>query len=322
VSIISVYVYVYLMHWPSIALYMASSFLIVIFNKIILTQFQFPSVPYLMFWQSVVSAFVFRFKLKQRVNCKMIVVSVLNVANIFFGLNAAGTLNIAMFTALRRVSILMTLVAQWWFLDKQSSRTVIASIAVMVGGSFVAALNDLAFDAQGYLFVMTNNLFTAASQIAAKKAMDDGVEKESILFYSAVASIVISSSMSLDFHPRDFALWSTPAFQFCFISSIVLGIAINYGASWVIEKNDALTLAVAGSTKSAVMGLIVCLGLFDATYKFSVLNFAGLQISAIASFFYVYYAKKKTDPPCTDIKQSENVQIQNSENVEIQKVLV
>ena len=178
-----------------------------------------------------------------------------------------------------------------------------------MGGSFVAALNDLAFDAQGYLFVMTNNLFTAASQIAAKKAMDDGVEKESILFYSAVASIVISSSMSLDFHPRDFALWSTPAFQFCFVSSIILGIAINYGASWVIEKNDALTLAVAGSTKSAVMGLIVCLGMFDPTYKFSLLNFVGLQISAIASFSYVYYAKKKTPPRPPDPAEEKDLPI-------------
>ena len=86
--------------------------------------------------------------------------------NIFCGLNAAGTLNIAMFAALRRVSIMMTLIAQWWFLNQKSTRPVIISIVVMVGGSFVAALDDLAFDARGYLFAMTNNLFTAASQIA------------------------------------------------------------------------------------------------------------------------------------------------------------
>ena len=74
---------------------------------------------------------------------------------------------------------------------------------------------------------------------------------------------------------------------------MVLGFFINYGATWTIEKNDALTLAVAGSTKSAIMGFVVCVGLFDPTYKFSWWNFIGLQISAIASFVYVYYAKRK-----------------------------
>lgn len=281
------------MHWPSIALYMMSSFMIVIFNKIILTQFRFPSVPFLMFWQSCVSSIFFYYKLEQRANRKLILVCLLNVANIFFGLNAAGTLNIAMFTALRRISIMMTLVAQWWFLNKKSTRPVIATVAVMVFGSFVAASDDLTFDLVGYGFAMMNNLLTAGSQIASKYALDDGWKKETILFYSSLASMFISCLLSLDFHPTHFKDWTTPTFQIAFASSIVLGILLNYGASWVIEKNDALTLAVAGSTKSAVMGLLVCFGLFDPTYQFTWVNFVGLQLSAVASFFYVYFAKAK-----------------------------
>tara|TARA_B110001450_G_scaffold20242_1_gene18419 strand:+ start:1711 stop:2577 length:867 start_codon:yes stop_codon:yes gene_type:complete len=265
--------------------------MIVIFNKIILTQFHFPSVPFLMFWQSVVSSIFFYYKLEQRANRKLILVCLLNVANIFFGLNAAGTLNIAMFTALRRISIMMTLVAQWWFLKKKSTRPIVATVAVMVFGSFVAASDDLTFDLVGYGFAMMNNLLTAGSQIASKYALDDGWKKETILFYSSVASMIISASMSLNFHPAEFRDWTTPAFQIAFVSSIILGILLNYGASWVIEKNDALTLAVAGSTKSAVMGLLVCFGLFDPTYQFTWINFIGLQLSASASFFYVYYAK-------------------------------
>lgn len=297
------------MHWPSIVLYMSSSFMIVIFNKILLTQFMFPSVPFLMFWQSVVAAFFFRFRLKQQASRKMILVCLLNVANIFFGLNAAGTLNIAMFTALRRVSIMMTLVAQWWFLQQKTSRPVVVSVAAMVLGSFIAALDDLAFDTRGYIFVTVNNLLTAASQIAAKHAMDNGVEKESILFYTSLTSIVISCISSLDFHPSHFGMWSTTAFQVCFVASIVLGILLNYGASWVIEENDALTLAVAGSTKSAVMGLIVCAGLFDPTYKFSVVNFLGLQMSAAASFCYVYYAKTMAPLPAPDPDEEKDLPI-------------
>lgn len=294
------------MHWASIILYMSSSFLIVIFNKIILTQFQFPSVPFLMFWQALVSTIFFWFKLKQTANRQLILVCLLNVANVFFGLNAAGTLNIAMFTALRRISIMMILIAQWWFLKKTSTKPIVITVAVMVFGSFIAAADDITFDLLGYSFAMMNNILTAASQIASKNAFDKGWEKETILFYSSAASIVISAMASTNFQPRSFKSWNSPMFQMSFISSIVLGILLNYGASWVIEKNDALTLAVAGSTKSAIMGLLVCFGLFDPTYVFTWVNFTGLQVSTIASFCYVYYAKSK--PKYTPILQVEKVE--------------
>jgi drug/metabolite transporter (DMT)-like permease len=281
------------MHWLSVLLYMTSSFMIVIFNKIILTQYHFPSVPFLMLCQSIVSSVFFWTKLKQKANRELILVCLLNVANVFFGLNAAGTLNIAMFTALRRISIMMTLIAQWWFLSKKSTKPVVITVGVMVFGSFVAASDDLTFDLLGYTFAMTNNLLTAAAQIASKYAFDKGWQKETILFYSSLTSVVLSGMKCYDFDLNTFHDWDQTGFQMAFVFSIALGILLNFGASWVIEKNDALTLAVAGSTKSAVMGLMVCFGLFDPTYMFTWVNFIGLQISTIGSFAYVYYTKKK-----------------------------
>ena len=125
-----------------------------------------------------------------------------------------------------------------------------------------------------------------------------------------MASMIISSLLSLDFHPSQFKDWATPAFRVAFASSIVLGILLNYGASWVIEKNDALTLAVAGSAKSAVMGLLVCFGLFDPTYQFAWVNFTGLQLSAAASFFYVYFVKaKKSEYVKIPLEESKTEQL-------------
>ena len=281
------------MHWLSVLLYMSSSFMIVIFNKIILTQYHFPSVPFLMLCQSLVSTIFFWTKLKQKANRELLLVCLLNVANIFFGLNAAGTLNIVMFTALRRISVMMTLIAQWWFLSQKSSKPVIITVGVMVFGSFIAASDDLTFDLLGYTFAMINNVLTAAAQIASKYAFDKGWEKETILFYSSLTSVVLSGIKCYNFDLNTFHDWDQTGFQMAFVFSIVLGIMLNFGASWVIEKNDALTLAVAGSTKSAVMGLMVCFGLFDPTYVFTWVNFIGLQISTIGSFVYVYYTKTK-----------------------------
>ena len=296
------------MHWPSILLYMTSSFMIVIFNKIILTQYHFPSVPFLMLCQSIVSSVFFWTKLKQKANRELILVCLLNVGNVFFGLNAAGSLNIAMFTALRRISVMMTLIAQWWFLSKKSSKSVIVTVCVMVFGSFVAAADDLTFDLLGYTYVMINNFLTAASQIASKYAFDKGWEKETILFYSSCTSVILSGMKCFDFDLTTFQDWDQLGFQITFVFSIALGIMLNFGASWVIEKNDALTLAVSGSTKSAVMGLLVCFGLFDPTYVFTWVNFAGLQISTIGSFVYVYYTK--ANPKYTPVATEEEKQME------------
>jgi hypothetical protein len=159
----------------------------------------------------------------------------------------------------------------------------------MIGGSLVAAIGDLSFNAFGYVYIMLNNVFTVAVQIQTKKILaTDGSNKTTMLFWSALFNTVVCGAIVMHDLPV-FHDWSLTSFQVIFVCSIVLGFFINFGAAWTIEKNDALTLAVAGSTKSAIMGIVVCVGLFDATYTFSWVNFIGLQMSTIASFAYVFY---------------------------------
>jgi solute carrier family 35 protein len=272
--------------------------MIVIFNKIVLTVFAFTSVPFIMFCQSIftIGVFLIRRDTIQRPGKDIFWVCLLNSANIFFGISSAGALNVAMFTALRRVSIFMTMVAQYIFLKTEIRKPVFWSVVVMIGGSVVAAANDLTFDLRGYTYVTINNLLTAGAQIQTKKTLSRKWTKTTVLFWSSVMTFILSGVQLIHFNPKSFDAWDQPAFLVAFVFSMVLGFFINYGATWTVEKNDALTLAVAGSTKSAIMGLVVCAGLFDPTYKFSWWNFIGLQISALASFVYVYYAKQKSAP--------------------------
>ncbi len=283
------------MHWPSILLYMCSSFMIVMFNKIILTVFAFHSIQFIMFCQSLFTCAVFLMRRDhiQKPGKDIILLCLLNATNIFFGISSAGALNVAMFTALRRISIFMTMIAQYYFLNVEIKKPVFWSIVVMIGGSLIAAANDLTFDVKGYIYIMINNVLTTGVQIQTKKTIGQKWTKTTILFWSSVLTLLLSGIQLIHFNPKTFDAWGQTSFQVAFLFSMVLGFFINYGATWTIEKNNALTLAVAGSTKSAIMGFVVCAGLFDPTYKFSWWNFIGLQISAVASFVYVYYAKRK-----------------------------
>lgn len=277
------------MHWPSIILYMSSSFLIVMSNKILLSVFEFPSVPCIMLFQSLLSVLVWllKYNLIQKPSIGILIICLLNTANIFFGITSSGIINIAMFSALRRISIFMTMLAQYYYFQQTVTRPVFCSVLLMICGSLVAAIDDLTFNAVGYAYIMLNNVFTAAVQIQTKKLLLDS-NKSTMLFWSALFNTVVCGTIVHHDMPV-FHDWSLTSFQVIFVCSIVLGFFINFGAAWTIEKNDALTLAVAGSAKSAIMGIVVCVGLFDATYTFSWVNFIGLQMSTIASFAYVFY---------------------------------
>jgi hypothetical protein len=45
----------------------------------------------------------------------------------------------------------------------------------MVIGAVIAAINDLTFDVHGYVYIMLNNLFTAANGIYTKKKLTNTV---------------------------------------------------------------------------------------------------------------------------------------------------
>lgn len=279
------------MHWPSILLYMSSSFMIVIFNKIVLSVFAFTSVPFLMLVQSIFTALVVLLKCSD-IQCPrkdLALACAFNVGNVFFGLHSSAALNVAMFTALRRVSIFMTMMAQHYYFDEPLDDRVYWSVNIMILGSCIAAANDLTFSVTGYAYVMMNNILTAASQIQVKKTLASDWTKASVIFWTSILSACVSALSLIHWDPASFKEWDRAAFQVAFVASIVLGVCIKYGYTWTIEKNDALTLAVAGSTKSALMGLLVVAGLFDRSYVFSWWNFIGLQISTLGSFLYVYF---------------------------------
>jgi solute carrier family 35 protein len=212
------------------------------------------------------------------------------MANMLLGFSASNHMNLAMFSALRRVSVLMTLFAQWYLSKQTFSFSIVASVNIMVAGSLLAMVHDKTFELEGYILVMLHNMLTTASQIVSKSAMDNGLDKECLLFYSEMSTALVSLTCCFsDMHSvTDFEHWTQLHFVVVFVLSTILTPLVHYSTWWVLEENSPLTLAMSTSIKSGVMCLMVCLGLFDQTYKWSLLNFVGLQLSTVASLFYVY----------------------------------
>lgn len=316
--------------------YAVSSLAVILINKIVLTNYGFPHFTFLAAVQFTSTSLIILTLVALRkldipaLSCSIFIevipISAMFLGNVITGLGSTKSLNLPMFTALRRFSILMTMLAEVFVLRKVPSFPVILSVLLMVFGALVAAFYDLAFDFYGYTLVLLNDLFTALSGVYMKKAsISAKCSRMGILFYnslfSAIALLILFAyehmkyiySMNIpeqgiskttlsergSISPNEGTLnqvasfegWNDPQFIVLFIIASLMGSVLNYSIFLCTTVNSALTTAVVGCLKNILTtyaGMI-----FIGDYVFHLLNFIGLNISIIGSLYYTYVTMVK-----------------------------
>lgn len=184
------------------ALFYGSVSLFVIFtNKAIMTAYGFKHFDFLASIQFLTTTIILSAlsyfkkieipKLTMSIAREILPISFMFLGNVICGLGSTRTLNLPMFTALRRFSILMTMIAEYYVLNNKPSNPIILSVIMMVGGAFFAALFDLAFDYEGYILVFLNNSFTCLNGVWLKKASISGkCNKMGVLYYNSLFSLI------------------------------------------------------------------------------------------------------------------------------------
>lgn len=239
------------------------SFLITVINKVVLTSYGFPSSNILGVGQMVAIitilkvASLFRIVTVRRQsmrNKKLWTLAILYLCNLMTGLGGTKHLPLPMFIALRRFSIAMTAIGEFYLLHVKQGWPIIWTIVAMIGGSLIAAASDLTFNLKGYLLVMGTNFFTAANGVYTKKTIDSReINKHEILYYNALFTVVPLITISCLTNNmdtlRNYEHWSEIGFIISFITSCTMGYLLMYSSILCTHHNSALTTTIVGTLK-------------------------------------------------------------------------
>ncbi|XP_019886855.1 UDP-sugar transporter UST74c [Ooceraea biroi] len=294
----------------SAVFYGLSSFMITVVNKTVLTTFGFPSFQVLGIGQMFATVVVLLAARKLRyvdypslettTFVKIWPLPVIYIGNMVFGLGGTKQLSLPMFTALRRFSILMTMIAEYYILGVKARLSIQLSVYTMILGAVVAALNDLAFNLEGYIFILLNDLFTAANGVYMKKKLDSKeLGKYGLMYYNSL--FMLGPAVMLAWWMGDIALalefhdWRNPLFILQFALSCVMGFILSYSMLLCTLYNSALTTTIIGCLKNicvTYLGMVI-----GGDYIFSWLNFVGLNLSVVGSLVYTWVTFRKREQP-------------------------
>ncbi|KAL2736605.1 UDP-sugar transporter UST74c-like isoform X1 [Vespula maculifrons] len=301
--------------------YGLSSFMITVVNKMVLTTFGFPSFQVLGIGQMLATIFVLYLakklhyvdfpNLEAATFVKIWPLPMIYIGNMIFGLGGTKQLSLPMFTALRRFSILMTMIAEYYILGIKARASIQLSVYTMVLGALIAALNDLAFNLEGYIFILLNDIFTAANGVYMKKKLDSKeLGKYGLMYYNSLFMVIPAIIMAWwtgDIQMvSDFPYWTNILFVLQFALSCVMGFILSYSVILCTLYNSALTTTIIGCLKN------ICV-----TYLGMVIG--GLNLSVIGSLVYTWVTfrrKELIESKYSPINQEESSRIQSYESPE------
>lgn len=285
-------------HGPVIKLaavlyFMGSSMFVQFTTKAIFTtyNFQYPLTVALlqMCFISPVSFFVAKPLLSWDHLKGLAPLAFVNVMNVVCGLIGTAGLNVPMFIALRRFTLLFTILLERYWLKKLHDWPTIGAMSIMIGGALMAAATDITFNFQGYMAVLANDVLTSLYLIMVKNTpASNGLSTTGMLFYNSTLSIpmlVLAVVIAGEpFGVAQYPLLMSRSFQLILLLGSALGMSINHSTFVCTRVNEPLMTSVAGNLKNAIMTIVGAFAFGDFVFQFS--NALGLAVSMTGAMWY------------------------------------
>ncbi|OAF71870.1 Solute carrier family 35 member D2 [Intoshia linei] len=277
------------------------SLLLTIANKQILTIYTFPSISFIFSLQLAFTILIlYGIGIQQghtkRYMSLNLLKSIYPLPVIYFinastGLMSTRNLSLPMFVALRRFTIIFTLIMEFMLLGIVPSRKICTSVVIMMFGSVFAASYDFSFDFIVYSIILINDAATTFYNVISKQKLENNqFSKETLIFYNSINALpllLIQTFLIEDLgNVTSYIYWRDSTFLTIFTITIVFGYIYNISITLCTKYNSPLTTTVVGIIKNIITTYIGIMT--DPDYTFNVPNCIGLHLSLFGAILYSY----------------------------------
>jgi len=213
------------------------------------------------------------------------------IAYVVISLVSLSRVNVPMFTALRRLTILFVMAEEHVLLGISPSQKVMLTVGVQFIGAAIAAWKDLTYDPVSYFYLFLTNLFTSLYTVYINKVRKDtGLNMFAMMYYNNITTMPFLLLLAWYVGDLDKALnfrhYGDLFFQINFQASIFLAFLLNLSTFYCTSLNTARTQTVVGQLKN-FLAFLLGLVLFD-DYIYEPINFIGLWIGFAGSVWYAF----------------------------------
>ena len=170
-------------------------------------------------------------------------------------------LSLPMVALLKNCQVVVVCLLEYIFLHSKPGKLKIASLSVIVFGSFCGSVTDLEFNILGYFWMAVAVFSSAFYYIAIKFVFTNNqVPKFTLVFYNNVLSVpffLVSTLYSGQFgHALRYTLNSTPLFQILVVLSGFAGVGVNITTYLFLAASTPTSFSVLGVIKKITQTLL------------------------------------------------------------------
>jgi drug/metabolite transporter (DMT)-like permease len=257
-------------------LYCATSISAVFLNKIILARSgrfrEFKSVEFLMLLQSIIGVIIlllfnhfriidFPLKLDRPRFVRVLSVNVLFVLMTVGSAYSLRWLSLPMVSLLKNCQVVLVCILEYLFLRNRPGKLTVASLCVIVFGSFCGSVTDLEFNFVGYFWMLVSILSSALYLVSIKVAFRDShIEEFTLVFYNNLCSIPFFFLSSLPrgmfMHALKYSISGPWLLWVLILISGFTGVGVNITTYMFVTAASPTSFSVLGVIKKVAQTLL------------------------------------------------------------------
>jgi ABC-type proline/glycine betaine transport system permease subunit len=273
--------------------YCIASISMVAVNKAVVSNYQFSYTCFLLILQSLATLAIaevvkWKPKFSPEIAKKLFPLSIIYLVNVCFGLLAVRLLSIPVYTVIKRLTPLPTLVLDYFIRSKTQPPLALVGVLLLILGPIILAQGDLDYNLFGYLVGLGAVGFQALFLIAVSWNNDSGISETDLSWYNSLLTIppLIIAMCIFESDVLNHKAWSETGFIPFLIVFALLGATFLFSTILLTSRCSALSLTVVGQVKGLLQIYIGFLWFGEVRLLRE--GFVGIALSTLGAAIYAY----------------------------------